>query len=150
MKLHRKRGNETKGVNLKGKLIYLFLSFSALLSLEESDPEEHLSARGPQNFSVRKSHRFIPVLARLSVSSSAVSSLRRMQQRLTTYPAISAQGVVQLLCQGPPPSYTLQCYMCSNQRKPRCAQLGGFQSEHQSISSQHLHVFPIFPHLSTF
>lgn len=129
------RGKETKGVNSKGKGIHLFLSFSALLSLEESDPEEHLSARGPQNFSVRNSHRFIPALARLSVSSSAVSSLRRMWQRTTTYPAISAQGAIQLL---PPPSYTLQCHMCSNQRKLKCAQLGGFQLPAQTL-------FPRFP-----
>lgn len=113
----------------KGKGIHLFLSFSAILSLEESDPKEHLSARGPQNFSVRNSHHFIPALAQLSVSSSAVSSLRRMQQCSTTYPAISAQGVVQLLCQGPhTPPHTLECYMCSNQRKRKCAQLDSFHA----------------------
>lgn len=143
-----KEGAKQKWVNSKGKRIHLFLSFSALLSLEESDPEEHLSARGPQNFSVRNSHRFNPALGRLSVSSSAASSSRRMQQRSATYAAISAQGVVQLLCQGPPtPPRTMQCNICSNQRKPKCAQLGGLRA---GVGAPSINTFSYILHLSAF
>lgn len=111
----------------RNALIY-FLSFCALVSVEESDPEEHLSARGAFRASPCPT---VIALCRLSVSSSAVSSSRRMHRRSTTYPSISALGVVQLLCRAPPLPHStphLHCHMCLNQRQPKCAQWGRFHA----------------------
>lgn len=61
----------------KEEYIRLFLS-SVLLSPEEADLEEHLSTTCLKTFPCA-AVILIPTLAQLSLSSSAVSSLRRMQ-----------------------------------------------------------------------
>lgn len=141
---------QKKWANSKGKRIHLFLSFSALLSLEESDRGEHLGARGPQNFSVRHSHRFNPALGAALGFIICSFILEENAATLDHLCCNFSSGSSSITVPGAPPPTpprTMQCYMCSNQRKPKCAQLGGFRA---GVGAPSANTFSYLLHLSAF